>query len=158
MPWHSRSPAETRALGRGLAASSPDEGGVVSLAGPLGAGKTVLAKGVAEGLGLDPERTASPTFVIASEVGTPGGLRLVHADFYRVESADELEAAGLHDWLAPGTFLLVEWGDRFPEVLPGDRLEVRLVPLEDDSARRVEANGGGPLARAWLDRWRKRCP
>jgi len=68
MPWHSRSPAETRALARALGESVEAEGLVVALSGPLGAGKTVFAKGVAQGLGLDPAWLASPTFVIAAEL------------------------------------------------------------------------------------------
>jgi tRNA threonylcarbamoyladenosine biosynthesis protein TsaE len=131
----------------------------VTLIGALGAGKTVFAKGVAEGLGLDPAELASPTFVIAAELPTPAGLRLVHADLYRVESSDELEAAGLLDWLAPATLLLVEWADRFPDALPKDHLEVHLeAPGPGPEARRLEPRAGGPASEALLGRWRQRCP
>ncbi|MDX1648871.1 MAG: tRNA (adenosine(37)-N6)-threonylcarbamoyltransferase complex ATPase subunit type 1 TsaE [Myxococcota bacterium] len=161
MPWRSRSPDETRALARALAACAAPraKGGavVVTLHGALGAGKTVFAKGLAEGLGVPPERVASPTFVIAQELPTPAGPRLVHADWYRVEDAAELEAAGLSDWLAPGTVLVVEWGERYPEALPTDRLEVRLE-AEDEHVRRVEARAGGPEAAAVEACWRERCP
>lgn len=158
MPWRSRSPDETRALARGLAGCAAAQGGgVVILEGALGAGKTVFAKGLAEGLGLTADRVASPTFVIAQELPTPAGLRLVHADWYRVEHAEELEAAGLSDWLAPQTLLAVEWGERFPEALPADRLEVRLA-AEDEAGRRIEARAGGTDSEALLACWRKRCP
>ena len=70
--WHSRSPDETRSLARGLAAAVDREGAVVSLVGPLGAGKTEFAKGVAEGVGLDASVLASPSFTIASEVPLAG--------------------------------------------------------------------------------------
>jgi len=158
MPWHSRSPAETRALARALGESVEAEGLVVALSGPLGAGKTVFAKGVAEGLGLDPAWLASPTFVIAAELEVPGGPRLVHADLYRVEREEELEEAGLRDWLAPGTVLVVEWADRLPQALPKDRLEVRLEPGPGAEERRVVARAGGPASQAALSRWSERCP
>ena len=161
MSWPSRSPEETFALGRALAdaqqeASSP--GWVVSLVGPLGAGKTQFAKGVAEGWGLAPDQVSSPTFVIANEWAAPSGLRLVHADWYRIENELELEGAGLHDWLAPATGLLVEWGDRFPACLPADRLEVRLDPGAGSAERRIEAQAGGPHSRHTLDAWSASCP
>lgn len=164
MLFRSRSPDETRALAKALAASVGEDGLVVTLSGALGAGKTVFAKGLAEGLGLDPERVASPTFVIAQELATPAGLRLVHADWYRLERAEELETAGLEDWLAPGTLLAVEWGERFPEALPADHLAVRLragPPAEgaapgEAAARTVEASAGGARAEAALARWRQR--
>ena len=84
-------------------------------------------KGLAEGLGLDPAQVASPTFVIACEYATPGGLRLAHVDCLRVESEAELEAAGFLDLLVPGVVLAVEWSDRFPTALPADHLELRLA-------------------------------
>jgi tRNA threonylcarbamoyladenosine biosynthesis protein TsaE len=158
MRWHSRSEAETRALGRGLGAAAGEKGGVVTLAGPLGAGKTVFAQGVGEGLGLPAGLLASPTFTIAQELATPRGLVLVHADAYRLDALEELETAGLDDWLAPGRLLLLEWGDRFAQALPTDRLEVRLEPGSETSERGVEARAHGAEAEALLARWRERCP
>ena len=102
---------------------------MVALVGPLGAGKTAFAKGLAEGLGLDPDQVASPTFVIASEYPRARGLRFAHVDLYRVESEAELESAGFRDLLAPDVLLAVEWADRFPAALPADRLEVRITPI-----------------------------
>jgi tRNA threonylcarbamoyladenosine biosynthesis protein TsaE len=131
---------------------------VVSLVGPLGAGKTVFAKGVAEGLGIPADALASPTFVIANEVPAPSGLRLVHADLYRVESEGELEAAGLLDWIERGTVLLVEWGDRFAAALPKDHLEVRIEPGPGAGERVLEARAEGPHATGILERWSRRWP
>lgn len=157
MRWRSRSPADTRAAGRELAREVGPDGAVVALAGELGAGKTVFAKGVAEGLGIPPELLASPTFTIAHEIEAPGGLRLVHADLFRIESPAELEAAGWLDWLAPGTLVVVEWADRWPGELPAERLEVRLeiVPA-GDGEREIEARARGAEAAALLERWRAR--
>lgn len=159
--WCSRSPAETRALARGLAAALGTEGLVVSLIGPLGAGKTEFAKGLAEGLGLPPAALASPTFTIAQDLPLParsgGPRRLVHADCFRLNEPEELEAAGLSDWLAPGTVLLAEWGDRFPASLGPERLEVRIAE-RPDGARELAAEGRGAAPEAVLARWRERCP
>jgi tRNA threonylcarbamoyladenosine biosynthesis protein TsaE len=133
---------------------------VVTLNGPLGAGKTVFAKGLAEGLGVDPAFLASPTFVLASELPLGPGARverLIHADFYRIEEGAELEAAGLDDWLAPGAVLVAEWGERFGAWLPEDRLEVALR-AEGAESRGLRARAGGPESEHALARWRDRCP
>ena len=93
MELHSRNPGETRDLARVLARAIDAEGLVIALIGPLGAGKTVFAKGLARGLDVDEGLLSSPSFVIANELPTPRGIRLVHADLYRVESEAELESA-----------------------------------------------------------------
>jgi tRNA threonylcarbamoyladenosine biosynthesis protein TsaE len=134
-----------------------DAGGlVVALVGPLGAGKTVFVKGLAEGLGIDPAAVASPTFAIASEYAAPAGRRLAHVDLYRVESTGELEATGFLDLLEPGAVVAVEWADRLPGALPADRLEVRLGRPDAAGApsrRMIEAEASGPVAEAALARW-----
>ena len=158
MRWPSRSADETRGLGAGLGAAAAGEGGVVTLVGPLGAGKTVFAQGVAAGLGIAPGLVTSPTFTVAYELAAPTGGVLVHADAYRLEHEAELESAGLEDWLAPGRLLVLEWGERFPEVLPEDRLEVRITPGREAEDREIEARAGGPRAVALLAAWRRRCP
>jgi tRNA threonylcarbamoyladenosine biosynthesis protein TsaE len=151
---HSPSPEASRRLAAALARAL-ERGLVVALVGPLGAGKTVFAKGLAEGLGIDPRHVASPSFGIASEYPVAGAgplRRLVHADLFRIRSADELELAGLADWLDPQSLVAVEWGDRFPEALPADRLEVRFA---GDAERRLEVRALGPEAERALRRWRE---
>lgn len=148
-------PEATRALAAALGRAVPPEGLVVALVGPLGAGKTVFAKGLAEGLGLDPAGVASPTFVIASEYplspaqGRP--RRLAHVDLYRVESARELEAVGFDDLLAPGVVLVVEWADRFPAALPPDHLELRFEAAGAE-VRILHWIAYGPVGEATLSR------
>jgi tRNA threonylcarbamoyladenosine biosynthesis protein TsaE len=133
-----------------------EPGALVALIGPLGAGKTLFVKGLAEGLGLDPASVASPTFVIASEYATPDGRRLAHVDLYRLHSEAELEAAGFLDLLAPGAIVAVEWSDRLPGALPEDRLEVVISRAAGADGRLVAASALGPLAEATLVRWRAR--
>jgi tRNA threonylcarbamoyladenosine biosynthesis protein TsaE len=131
----------------------------VALLGSLGAGKTLFAQGVAEGLGVDPRGVQSPTFVIACEYSLPEGRslrRLVHADLYRLERPEEVESAGLRDWLDPDTLLLVEWADRAPEALPDDRLEIRIAGGPEGRVLEIEARGAA--AEAVLSRWRPAWP
>jgi tRNA threonylcarbamoyladenosine biosynthesis protein TsaE len=160
MELHSRSPAETRALARDLAREIDARGLVIALVGPLGAGKTVFAQGLAEGLEVEEGLLSSPSFVIANELKTPGGVRLVHADLYRLESEGELEFAGWLDWLTDGSVVAIEWGDRFPQALPRDHLEVRFSGADADRPERrtLEARAGGPISQAALERWRRRRP
>ena len=159
MRFASQSPAETRRLGAALGAAVGPEGGAISLRGALGAGKTLLVKALASGLGIDERGVSSPTFVIAAEypcarAGAPE--RLVHVDFYRVASVAELEAAGLDDWLAEGTLLVAEWGERFASALPEDRLEISIASGEAAESRILEAAARGERSRALLERWSKR--
>jgi tRNA threonylcarbamoyladenosine biosynthesis protein TsaE len=152
----SPSPEATRAAARALAGAIGDGGICIGLVGPLGAGKTVFVKGLAEGLGIDPEGVASPSFVIASEYAGSDGRRLAHVDLYRVASRDELEATGFADLLAPGAVVAVEWADRFPEALPPDRLQVTIERPAAESApqrRALNAIAFGEAAAAALSRW-----
>ena len=163
MSWLSRSPAETETLARALAAVLEPGGGVVGLCGPLGAGKSLFARAVADGLGLAPALFASPTFTLASEAPLPTrapALHFVHADFYRVRARAELEDAGLSDWLAPGTLLLVEWADRFPDALPRERLTLHFARADVNApdTRRLTASATGAFALLSLARWRAQCP
>lgn len=130
-PWFidSPDPETTFALAALLGRSIGARGLAIGLVGPLGSGKTVFVKGLAEGLGVDPRVVSSPTFVIAQEYPVPEGPeRLHHLDFYRLASEAELESIGFLDLLGPGQVLAVEWLDRFPEALGPDRLEVVFLP------------------------------
>lgn len=157
MRLRSPSPEATRAAARGLAEAVGARGLVVALIGELGVGKTLFAKGLAEGLGIDPRGVASPTFVIASEYPRPQGGLFAHVDVYRLRNLLELEGAGFRDLLAPGVVLAVEWGDRVSQALPGDRMEVRIArDPADASAREIEVTALGPNAASCEAQWRAR--
>jgi tRNA threonylcarbamoyladenosine biosynthesis protein TsaE len=140
----SRSAEETRALGARLAAVLRP-GDVVVLTGDLGAGKTVLAKGIAAGLGVS-EPVVSPTFTIVREY--EGDIPLQHLDVYRLDHFQEVIDLGLDELLDGHAVTVVEWGEAVSALLPVDRLEVSLLLLPpeeaDDDTRVVELHGVGP--------------
>lgn len=140
---HTTSAEHTRALGAALGRAARP-GTVIALQGELGAGKTVLAKGVGEGLGVA-TRVQSPTFILVQAHGG-GRLPFWHADLYRLGEAGELVHLGLDELLEGGGVVVIEWADRFPEVLPADRLEVRLSGEGD--RRTVVLRATGPRHRA----------
>jgi tRNA threonylcarbamoyladenosine biosynthesis protein TsaE len=118
------SPAATRAVGRALGAAA-DPGAVLALIGPLGAGKTQLAKGVADGLGVT-SVVNSPTFILMNEHA--GRLRLFHIDAYRLAEPDEAAAAGLFDERQAFGVSVIEWAERLADELPDERLEIVIEP------------------------------
>ena len=123
---------ETRRLGRALGESA-HAGMLLALIGPLGAGKTELAKGVAEGLGVT-SVVNSPTFVLMNEHS--GRLHLFHIDAYRLDDPEEAVAAGLFDDRQSAGVAIVEWADRMGDRLPADRLELTIQPEPDGSDTR----------------------
>lgn len=107
--------AATIAAGESLAADLR-AGDAIALTGELGAGKTHLTKGIVRGLGCADEVT-SPTFTLVHEY-TGGRLPVFHMDLYRLESAEEVMAMGWDDLLDAGGVCIVEWANRFPNMLP----------------------------------------
>ncbi len=105
-------------------------GDVLALAGDLGAGKTQWVKGLAAGLGSDAVVT-SPTFTLIHEYGG-GRLPLYHLDCYRLERAEELVGIGLDEYLDGRGVMVIEWADKFPELLPGTARWVRFGIGEGD--------------------------
>ena len=133
-------PAATEALGRNLAALLPPAA-TVYLQGPLGAGKTCLARGLLRALGHR-GTVRSPTYTLV-EPYEAAGLRLLHLDLYRLANAEELEFLGLRDWLGEPHVLLVEWPERGAGVLPAPDLDIRLAPA--GSGREAALSGHGAL-------------
>ncbi|HUU35163.1 MAG TPA: tRNA (adenosine(37)-N6)-threonylcarbamoyltransferase complex ATPase subunit type 1 TsaE [Vicinamibacterales bacterium] len=125
--------AGTRAVAAALAATLA-AGDVVLLHGDLGAGKTVFVKGLAVGLGLDPDAVTSPTFTLVHEYAG-GRLPLVHLDLYRIDRI-ELDDVGFDPALADAGVLVVEWAERLTRV-PAGAVVVQLYDAGGD-ARRLE--------------------
>lgn len=129
-PVTTSSEEETIAIAKNFAARLAS-GDSVALCGGLGAGKTHFAKGIAAGLGSSSTIT-SPTFALVNEI-EDGRLPLFHFDFYRVESIEELLRIGWDDYLDEPGVVLVEWADRFPELLPDQTIWLDLTVGEDGS-------------------------
>ena len=132
---------ETIELGRRIAATLPKRA-VVLLIGNLGAGKTTLAKGIVSGLGAAaPEDVTSPTFTLIHEYGHGyGDARAYHIDLYRLDRAEQVATLGLDEIFDREAVVLIEWGERFPQLLPKGRIEIRIESLNEDS-RRIEITG-----------------
>ncbi len=106
----SHSPSETIALGEAWGRTA-QPGLVIGLCGELGAGKTQLVKGVALGLGID-AAVQSPTFALIN-IYTGGRLTLFHLDLYRLDTPEQIRAAGLEEYLCPEGVTVIEWADRW---------------------------------------------
>lgn len=130
----------------GALARSVERGSIITLEGELGSGKTRLTWGIAEGLGIDRRAVSSPTFAIVHEYEAADGVRLIHADAYRV---DESESDDLHTLLgtAPGDrgwIAVIEWASRIEAMLPDDRLRIRIAHAPE-GARSIRIQGASEL-------------
>lgn len=123
------SPEETLAFGRRLGELAAP-GDVLTLIGDLGVGKTVLAQGIAEGLGI-PEPICSPTFTIV-QVYDSGRMPFYHFDVYRIGDVEEMEEIGYEDCFYGEGLTLIEWADKIEELLPE---RCREIAVEKDPGR-----------------------
>jgi tRNA threonylcarbamoyladenosine biosynthesis protein TsaE len=127
--FHTNSEEETIALGEKLAAGLPPKA-VVLLIGNLGAGKTTLAKGIVLGLGAaEPDQVSSPTFTLIHEYSPS----VYHIDLYRLDREDQVATLGLDDIFDRTAVVLIEWGERFPRLMPEERIEIRLQATGENS-------------------------
>jgi tRNA threonylcarbamoyladenosine biosynthesis protein TsaE len=134
--FETNSAEETLELGRRIAATLPRKC-VVLLIGNLGAGKTTLAKGIVSGLGAaNEDEVSSPTFTLIHEY-SPG---VYHVDLYRLDRTEQVATLGLDEIFDRDAVVLIEWGERFPQLLPKDRIEIRLRTLAGagDDRREIE--------------------
>lgn len=130
---------ETIAFGRKLAAElSPPM--LILLRGELGAGKTTLVKGIAEGFqAASADDVTSPTFTLVHEYRGPKVI-LYHIDLYRIETPSQLETLGLDDLIAENSILLIEWGEKFPRFRCDRDLEITLDRVgETDRSIQIDA-------------------
>ena len=136
--YQTASEEETIALGERLAAELPPRG-VALLIGDLGAGKTTLTKGIAKGRGAAaPDEVSSPTFTLIHEYGP----KLYHVDLYRLDEEREVETLGLEEIFEKDALVLVEWGEKFPRLMPLRRTEIRLEHA-GENARRISVEEKG---------------
>lgn len=132
-PFHAETPEALKDAAAELAAGL-QKGSVLALDGDLGAGKTTFVQGLMKGLGFN-EPVTSPTFTLVNDY--PGGrLPAWHFDFYRIETEGELDRLGWDDYLEREGLVIVEWASRFPHLLPGDTLALRLS--QEGNGRKVE--------------------
>ncbi len=123
--------------------------GTIALIGPLGAGKTCLVQGLAEGLGIDPSSVCSPTYLLVHL--HEGRLPLAHVDLYRLNGPAEVAGLGLEETFDAEGICAVEWADKAIAFLPSKRLCIRFDTLEDDR-REILITTADSLHRAWIDR------
>jgi len=134
-----QSETETGEVGRKLA-STLEPGAVVLLVGDLGAGKTALVRGLAEGLGVPPEDVSSPTFTLMQEY-RGGRVPLIHVDLYRLNDPREIDDLGLEE-LGMESVLAIEWAEKLPRAIAG-AVEIRIQHGHDDE--RTVTITGAPI-------------
>jgi tRNA threonylcarbamoyladenosine biosynthesis protein TsaE len=117
-------------------------GTVIALSGPLAAGKTTLAKGIARGLGID-EDILSPTFTLINDY--PGRLSFHHMDAYRLRGKDDFLALGAEEIMADGGVSVIEWSERVETALPPGRSRIAIA-IKGDEEREIEIEG--PMERS----------
>ena len=127
--FFSRSPEQTRRIGKRVGGAL-QTGDVICLQGDLGAGKTTFAQGLAQGWGsLD--SVSSPTFILVNVYRRADQSQLFHMDAYRLDSTPEAEELDLDSMLADGA-LIIEWPERMAELIPSERLWIKLEHVDDE--------------------------
>src|SRR4030042_3134551 len=128
----SNSPVFTRNIGKKFSAVL-SKGDIVLFTGELGGGKTTFISGLAEGFGLG-ETLSSPSFTILNEYHIDNSRKFIHADLYRLENIDEINAVGLDDYFYDGVSIIcIEWGDKIRDYIEKEYLEINLSYLIDKS-------------------------
>lgn len=138
---HSSSETETFEIGRGIGQriSKPT---TLLLSGGLGAGKTVLTRGIAAGLGvMDHSSVHSPSFTLVNEYPSSRGT-LVHVDLYRLETTHDLHSIGIDELLAGDSVVVIEWAEKLPFEIP-DAVTIKIHPGLEPEQRTIEVSGLG---------------
>jgi tRNA threonylcarbamoyladenosine biosynthesis protein TsaE len=126
----SHSPAATQSLGKKIGEKLPANS-IIALTGELGCGKTLLTRGICEGLGVPLRQVSSPTFVLVNEY--QGKLPVFHMDLYRLGDIDDGFEIGIMDYFARGDsgIILIEWAEKMVSLLPEETLKVEFDILGD---------------------------
>lgn len=145
----SHAEAETEEMARHLADALPP-GMIILLEGDLGAGKTVVARGIIRGIGVTEDYITSPTFTLLN-IYTEGRLPVYHFDLYRLSHPDEWALTGAEEYLDGEGIVLVEWADKGGDWIPADHLRIRLTDVpRHETHRLMEITAQGTLARQVL--------
>lgn len=152
--FHAQHEHDTDRLGAAIAAALPP-GTVVGLIGTLGAGKTRLVQAVAKALGVPAGNVTSPTFVLVNEY-RGGSVPIFHFDTYRLKDEDELLALGPEEYFESDGLTFVEWADRFPELLPADRIEITIDVL-GETERHMTIQGSSPATQQLAEQIAATC-
>ena len=137
----SRSPASTYSLGKRLG-KRLQAGSVIALVGELGCGKTLLTRGICEGLGVHNRYVNSPTFMLVNEYR--GRINVYHMDLYRLETPEDAFGIGIFDYFSRGRegVIIVEWAERIASLLPEERLTVEFEVVSSNE-RSISLTGTG---------------
>jgi tRNA threonylcarbamoyladenosine biosynthesis protein TsaE len=125
----SHTPQETERIGE-LVGSMLTRGDIIALAGELGAGKTTLVRGMAQGMGIEGSEVASPSFTLVNEYEGP--LPLYHIDLYRLDDEEDLLGIDYEEYIRGDGAVVIEWADRIPRAVPAESLWIRLRYLDDE--------------------------
>ena len=137
---------QTAALGK-ILGTIAEPGDIITLEGPLGAGKTALTQAIARGLGVDPHiYVTSPTFSLLHEY--QGRIPLYHMDLYRLAGEDEIESLGFSEYFYGGGLTVVEWPERLGSLMPAEHLHIALL-ISGETSRTANLTGHG-------SRWQKK--
>lgn len=120
---------------------------IVLLEGELGAGKTFLARVICKAMGVPSEEITSPTFSLIQEY--QGKMKIYHCDFYRINEIEEIEDLGIYDWIGKGNLSILEWAERFKEILPEDYLQIDIEKSDSENKREVTFH---PMGKEWEER------
>ena len=129
----SHSPQETEAFAEKLG-NALEPGDIIAFRGGLGAGKTAFTRGLAKGMGLDPDEVSSPTFAILN-VYRSAGTELRHFDMYRITTPDSLYSTGFYDYLDGAGVLAIEWSENISAELPDTAITVTIEPIDENTRR-----------------------
>jgi len=137
----SNSVSITLKLGK-VIAKGLKKGDIICLFGNLGAGKTVLAKGIAMGLGIDKDKIISPTFVLIREQTGKNNICFYHFDFYRLNSPSDISILGYEEYFYGEGITVIEWPDRLKYLLPKEFLKIDLK-VKERNKRSILISGKG---------------
>ena len=132
-----KSAEETVELGKRIGAFlAPND--IVALVGPLGAGKTTLIQGIAQGLGVK-DYVTSPTFIIINEY--EGRIPFFHVDLYRLDHVEDIEDLGIEEYFTRGGACVIEWAEKLEALRPGSSQEIR-IEIVSETERKLCVSSG----------------